>query len=55
MGELIDRLVAIRDALRPDAGNPDVAVHYDTDVGAPVFSFGPVVFEELAQVVVRVR
>ncbi len=55
LGEMIDRLVAIRDALPPDAGDLDVAVHYDTAVGAPVFSLGPVVFEELGQVVIRVR
>ena len=55
LGEMIDRLVAIRDALPPDAGDLDVAVHYDTGVGAPVFSLGPMVFEELGQVVIRVR
>ena len=30
-----------------DAGNSDVVFHYDTGVSAPVFSPGPVVFEEL--------
>ena len=55
LSEMIDRLVAIRDALPPDAGDLAVAVHYDTGVGAPVFALGPVVFEELGQVVIRVR
>ena len=54
LSEMIDRLVAIRDALPPDAGDLAVAVHYDTGVGAPVFALSPVVFEELGQVVIRV-
>ena len=50
---MIDQLAAIRDALPPDAGDPAVAVHYDTGVGVPAFALGLVVFEELGQVVIR--